>query len=137
MKMGKAQAPSRAAVVGTSRRGSERAAGPLLHFMGATQTVTGNRFVIDTPRARVAAGSPLRPVSRRLASRMLPRRERADVDALHTFLQRIGAKIVHPPEEWPWTPGYHSVLFEDPDGIRLELNDVPGRGLLADVTLDP
>jgi hypothetical protein len=24
------------------------------------------------------------------------------------------------------------VLFEDPDGIRLEVNHVPGKGLLAD-----
>ena len=28
-------------------------------------------------------------------------------------------------------PGYYSVLFEDPDGIRLEVNHVPGKGLLA------
>jgi hypothetical protein len=27
--------------------------------------------------------------------------------------------------------GYYSVLFEDPDGIRLEVNHVPGKGLLA------
>ena len=60
-------------------------------------------------------------------------RERADVDATYEFLQRIGAKIVHPPEDGPWAPGYYSVLFEDPDGIRLEVNHVPGRGLLADV----
>lgn len=57
-------------------------------------------------------------------------RERADVDALHAFLQQIGAKIIHPPEEASWVPGYYSVLFEDPDGIRLELNHVPGKGLL-------
>ncbi len=24
-----------------------------------------------------------------------------------------------------WAPGYHSVLFEDPDGIRTEANFVP------------
>ena len=30
-----------------------------------------------------------------------------------------------------WAPGYYSVLFEDPDGIRLEVNHVPGKGLLA------
>jgi len=59
-------------------------------------------------------------------------RERADVDTLYTFLQEIGAKIVHPPEEGAWAPGYYSVLFEDPDGIRLEMNHVPGKGLLAD-----
>jgi hypothetical protein len=27
--------------------------------------------------------------------------------------------------------GYYSVLFEDPDGIRLEINHVPGKGLLT------
>ena len=58
-------------------------------------------------------------------------RERADVDAVHEFLVRLGAKIVHPPEDGAWAPGYYSVLFEDPDGIRLEVNHVPGKGLLA------
>src|SRR5512139_3584331 len=58
-------------------------------------------------------------------------RERADVDTVHAFLETIGATIVHPPEEGPWAPGYYSVLFEDPDGIRLEVNHVPGKGLLA------
>jgi catechol 2,3-dioxygenase-like lactoylglutathione lyase family enzyme len=57
-------------------------------------------------------------------------RERADVDALHRFLVDMGAKIVHAPEDGPWAPGYYSVLFEDPDGIRLEMNHVPGKGLL-------
>lgn len=59
-------------------------------------------------------------------------RDRADVDTLHEFLKSIGAVIVHAPEEGPWASGYYSVLFEDPDGIRLEMNHVPGRGLLAD-----
>jgi catechol 2,3-dioxygenase-like lactoylglutathione lyase family enzyme len=58
-------------------------------------------------------------------------RERADVDRLHEFLVARGATIVHPPEEGPWAPGYYSVLFEDPGGIRLEMNHVPGRGLLG------
>jgi catechol 2,3-dioxygenase-like lactoylglutathione lyase family enzyme len=58
-------------------------------------------------------------------------RERADVDTLHEFLVGIGATIIHPPEDGPWAPGYYSVLFEDPDGIRLEMNHVPGKGLLA------
>lgn len=58
-------------------------------------------------------------------------RERGDVDTLYAFLQEIGAKIVHPPEDGQWAPGYYSVLFEDPDGIRLEMNYVPGKGLLA------
>ena len=58
-------------------------------------------------------------------------RERADVDALHEFLVGLGATIVHPPEEASFAPGYYSVLFEDRDGIRLEMNHVPGKGLLA------
>lgn len=58
-------------------------------------------------------------------------RERADVDVVHDFLLSIGAKVVHPPEDGPWAPGYYSVLFEDPDGVRLEVNHVPGKGLLA------
>ena len=57
-------------------------------------------------------------------------RERADVDELHRFLQNTQARIVHPPQEDGWAPGYYSVLFEDPEGIRLEANFVPGRGLL-------
>ncbi len=59
-------------------------------------------------------------------------REREDIDTLHEFLQELGATIVHPPEEGSWAPGYYSVLFEDPDGIRLEANHLPGRGLLAE-----
>jgi catechol 2,3-dioxygenase-like lactoylglutathione lyase family enzyme len=58
-------------------------------------------------------------------------RERADVDAVHELASRLGATIVHAPEDGPWAPGYYSVLFEDPDGIRLEVNHVPGKGLLA------
>jgi len=58
-------------------------------------------------------------------------RERQDVDAFYDFLKTLGAKIIHPPEEGPWAPGYYSVLCEDPDGIRLEMNHVPGKGLLA------
>ena len=56
-------------------------------------------------------------------------REREDVDEAYGFLVKIGATIVHPPQEDRFAPGYYSVLFEDPDGIRLEINFVPGRGL--------
>ena len=56
---------------------------------------------------------------------------REDVDELYRFLQELGAHIVHAPQEDGWAPGYYSVLFEDPDGIRLEANFVPGKGLLT------
>lgn len=61
-------------------------------------------------------------------------RERADIDEAHAFLQSIGARVVHVPQEDAFAPGYYSVLFEDPDGIRLELNHVPGRGLFDTAT---
>ena len=59
-------------------------------------------------------------------------RNREDVDALHDFVRELGATVVHPPEEGAWAPGYYSLLFEDPDGVRLEINHVPGKGLLAE-----
>ncbi|MBV8682165.1 MAG: hypothetical protein JO111_04775 [Caulobacteraceae bacterium] len=53
------------------------------------------------------------------------------MDTLHTALAaRGGVKIMHGPQQDAWAPGYYSVLFEDPDGIRLEANFVPGRGNL-------
>lgn len=57
-------------------------------------------------------------------------RSREDVDAIHSFLvSELQARIVHPPEDGTqFAPGYYSVLFEDPDGIRVEVNYVPGKG---------
>jgi len=40
--------------------------------------------------------------------------------------------MVRAPEEGPWAPGYYSLSFRDPEGIRLEVNHVPGRGLLEE-----
>jgi catechol 2,3-dioxygenase-like lactoylglutathione lyase family enzyme len=57
-------------------------------------------------------------------------RSREDVDRVFELLHQLGAPIVYPPREGPWAPGYYSVAFEDPDGIRLEVNHVPGRGNL-------
>jgi len=60
-------------------------------------------------------------------------REREDVDRIHRFLvDQLDAHIVHPPEGGDhFAPGYYSVLFEDPDGIRVEVNHVPGKGHLG------
>jgi catechol 2,3-dioxygenase-like lactoylglutathione lyase family enzyme len=57
-------------------------------------------------------------------------RNREDVDAIHQTALELQAKIIHAPEEGPWASGYYSVLFEDPDGIRIEANYVPGKGHL-------
>ncbi len=59
-------------------------------------------------------------------------RSREDVDAIHEVAVAAGAKVVRGPEEGGFAPGYYSVLFEDPDGIRIEANFVPGKGHLSD-----
>lgn len=56
-------------------------------------------------------------------------RERDDVDRIFAYVTgELDAKIVHGPEDGGFAPGYYSILFEDPDGIRIEVNHVPGRG---------
>ena len=60
-------------------------------------------------------------------------RERDHVDAIFRFVEaELDATIVHGPEEGGFAPGYYSILFEDPDGIRVEVNHVPGRGHFGD-----
>ena len=59
-------------------------------------------------------------------------REREQIDEIFAFVKGLGATIVHEPREDGFAPGYYSVLFEDPDGIRIEVNHVPGRGHLKD-----
>jgi catechol 2,3-dioxygenase-like lactoylglutathione lyase family enzyme len=115
-------------------------------FYGALLPFLGLRSVIDSPEyyycvgGRTALG--IRPADAAHAREPFVQerpglhhlcfrtRAREDVDAIHALLVEHGARIVHPPREEPWAPGYYSVLFEDPDGIRLEANFVPGRGLL-------
>ena len=113
----------------------------LLAFLGMKRVFKGEQFLYYLG-ARTGLGISScaeryrheRFVQRRVGLHHLcfKARERADVDRFYDFLQELGARIVHPPEEGPWVPGYYSVLFEDPDGTRLEMNHVPGPGLLAD-----
>lgn len=114
--------------------------GTLLPALGLTPVLDADEFfycvggrtaVGITPAEEAQRGE--RFVQRRVGLHHLcfRARERADVDAVHDLVRQLGATIVHPPEDGPWAPGYYSVLFEDPDGIRLEVNHVPGKGLLA------
>jgi catechol 2,3-dioxygenase-like lactoylglutathione lyase family enzyme len=61
-------------------------------------------------------------------------RRREDVDVIHEFASAsLKANIVHAPEPGDhFAPGYYSLLFEDPDGIRVEVNHVPGKGHFGD-----
>ena len=52
-------------------------------------------------------------------------RSRDEVDSCYAMLKEIGAKIIFPAEPGPFWPGYYSVVFEDPDGTRLEMNYIP------------
>ena len=52
------------------------------------------------------------------------------MDAIYRTALSLEAKIIRAPKEDNWAPGYYSVLFEDPDGIRIEANFVPGKGHL-------
>lgn len=113
--------------------------GALLPYLGLSPVVDGPDYYYCVG-GRTALG--IRPASPERAREAFSQersglhhlcfraRSRQDVDALHRFLVEHGAKIVHAPEGGVWAPGYYSVLFEDPDGIRLEANYVPGRGLL-------
>lgn len=65
-------------------------------------------------------------------------RSREDIDELYRYLHEVGATMVRAPEEGPWAPGYYSLSFLDPEGIRLEVNHVPGKGVFAkDASFDP
>jgi catechol 2,3-dioxygenase-like lactoylglutathione lyase family enzyme len=112
--------------------------GQLLPFLGLTVVAdtqntfycVGGRtgFGIHAPTAE-HAGQRFKQGSVGLHHHCWRVRSREDVDEAHVFLKGIGAHIVHAPQQDNFAPGYYSVLFEDPDGMRLEINHVPGRGL--------
>jgi catechol 2,3-dioxygenase-like lactoylglutathione lyase family enzyme len=58
-------------------------------------------------------------------------RSRDEIDAVWGFARELGARVLRAPGEGNWAPGYYSTLFEDPDCIRLEVNYIPGKGLLT------
>jgi len=111
----------------------------LLGFLGLTPVIDGDgmlycvggRTAVGIMRAEEPyAGERCRQFRVGLHHLCFRARAREDIDTIHDYLVKSGATVVHPPEEGSWAPGYYSVLFEDPDGIRLEVNHVPGRGLL-------
>jgi catechol 2,3-dioxygenase-like lactoylglutathione lyase family enzyme len=115
--------------------------GALLPFLGLTNVFSGDDFAYWVG-GRTAVGinrcEPARAAERFVQGGIglhhvcFRCRSRDDVDRVHAFLVEQGAAIVHGPEEGSWAPGYYSVLFEDPAGVRLEVNHVPGAGVLAE-----
>jgi catechol 2,3-dioxygenase-like lactoylglutathione lyase family enzyme len=53
---------------------------------------------------------------------------REAVDALARALPEHDFQILHAPAEYPYSPGYYSVFFTDPNGIKLEFAYVPSAG---------
>lgn len=119
----------------------------LLPFLGLTKVYDGNNFVYHVG-ARTALGiqrcgeefKDERFHQNRVGLHHLcfRARSREDVDAIGAKLREMGAKIDRGPVEGDWAPGYYYIVWEDPDGIRLEVNYLPGKGLLAgDQPLNP
>jgi catechol 2,3-dioxygenase-like lactoylglutathione lyase family enzyme len=51
---------------------------------------------------------------------------RADVDGLAAGVEDAGGRLLDPPREYAYVPGYYAVFFADPDGLKLELVHIPG-----------
>ena len=112
----------------------------LLPFLGLKKVYDGNNFVYHVG-GRTALGIQRcaeeseneRFVQNRIGLHhlCLRARSREDVDKVAGKLREMGAVIDRGPMEGGWAPGYYFIVFEDPDGIRLEVNYVPGKGLLA------
>jgi len=114
----------------------------LCHFMGMS-TLVRNEETVYCIGGRTGLLARAAPVENRgkkfdqwtvgLHHFCIRVRSTADVDAIAQHAVELGARIVHPPEAGDeFAPGYYSVLFEDPDGIRFEVNFVPGQGILQE-----
>jgi len=104
---------------------------PVMDTDGFYYCVGGRTAVGISAPAPEFAGEPFQQQRVGLHHLCFRARERGDVDELYRFVAALGAKVIRAPREDSWAPGYYSLLFEDPDGIRLEINHVPGKGLLA------
>ena len=50
---------------------------------------------------------------------------RALVDAVAKEVEVNGGRILDPPREYDYAPGYYAVFFTDPDSIKLEVVHIP------------
>jgi len=103
---------------------------PTLYFIGGK---TGLAIRPASPEHRDTPFHQYRPGLHHLCFRA---RSREDIDAFQEFFEQtlapLGGKLVQPAQQGPWAEGYYSIVFEDPDRIRLEINYVPGKGNLAE-----
>ena len=50
---------------------------------------------------------------------------REQIDELARGISSHGGRILDPPREYNYRPGYYSVFFTDPDGLKLEVVHYP------------
>ncbi len=115
---------------------------PLLKTMGLVPVIDdkdnyyycvgGRTGVAITPVHREHSDSEFKQGAVGLHHVCFRARSAADVDEIYGVAAGLGAVTIREPEEGAYAPGYYSTLFEDPDGIRIEVNFVPGKGLLED-----
>jgi len=91
--------------------------GETIWYLSGRETAIGLREA-QTPGTfdRYALG--LHHLAFEVASRMV-------VDERAEWLRSAGAEIESVPQEYTYMPGYYAVFFYDPDGIKLEILNVP------------
>ncbi len=88
----------------------------------ATSDPEGGFFSIALQAARPeSAGKPHDRYAPGLHHLAFHADNREDVDTFHDFLVSIGARVLDPPAEYKYTPGYYAIFFSDPDGLKLEV----------------
>ena len=105
---------------------------PVIDDMSFYYCVGGKTAVAITPAPEEFRDKPFQQGSIGLHHLCFRARSREDVDAYYQLAVELSATIIRAPEDGEYAPGYYSTLFEDPDGIRIEINYVPGKGLLAE-----
>ncbi|AUT01403.1 bleomycin resistance protein [Nostoc sp. CENA543] len=106
----------------------------LLGFLGYQQEEKTDQLILWASNNGVITISPANPESPNknhdrysvgLHHLAFSADNREQVNSLHQFLVERGVKILDPPAEYSYLPGYYAVYFLDPDGIKLELTHTP------------
>ena len=103
---------------------------PVIQDKSYLYCIGGKTAVAITPVSKEFANSKFRQGTVGLHHICFRAKSREDVNELFNVAKQLSAKIIREPEEGNFAPGYYSTLFEDPNGIRIEVNFVPGKGLL-------
>lgn len=105
---------------------------PVLEDKSFYYCIGGKTGVAITPAVSEDSGAKFQQGAVGLHHVCFRAKSREDVEELFNLAVQLSAKIIREPQESNFAPGYYSTLFEDPDGIRIEVNFVPGKGLLSE-----